>query len=182
MTQLYDMRKAYCSIFLKTCSSCCNLDAHFVQHCGGFFESCIYWEFVKLEVLSWAVWFKEMLLDFVKCFGTHSQILTNISSDIYYENSTLEGLVLSQKQRLKYFILSLDFFPLPGVGGNLVAVQASRISTYLHMNGLPMGDPNPSPRKCPTPCTSFFGSCELTVGMECSTCFHCHACPGLADI
>uniref|UniRef100_A0A3Q3T2J9 Solute carrier family 41 member n=1 Tax=Mastacembelus armatus TaxID=205130 RepID=A0A3Q3T2J9_9TELE len=44
------------------------------------------------------------------------------------------------------------------VGGNLVAVQASRISTYLHMNGLPMGDPNPTPRKCPTPCTSFFGS------------------------
>lgn len=51
-----------------------------------------------------------------------------------------------------------------GVGGNLVAVQASRISTYLHMNGLPMGDPNPTPRKCPTPCTSFFGSCKLTGG------------------
>lgn len=57
-----------------------------------------------------------------------------------------------------------------GVGGNLVAVQASRISTYLHMNGLPMGDPNPTPRKCPTPCTSFFGSCKLTGG--CGT-FHC---------
>ncbi|CAB1314951.1 unnamed protein product [Coregonus sp. 'balchen'] len=45
-----------------------------------------------------------------------------------------------------------------GVGGNLVAVQASRISTYLHMNGIPMGDPDPNPRKCPTPCTSFFCS------------------------
>lgn len=69
--------------------------------------------------------------------------------------------------------LGLSCFPLSmlvsGVGGNLVAVQASRISTYLHMNGLPMGDPNPTPRKCPTPCTSFFGSCKYTGGMECST-------------
>lgn len=50
---------------------------------------------------------------------------------------------------------------LSGVGGNLVAVQASRISTYLHINGVPMGDPNPTSRKCPTPCTTFFGSCKL---------------------
>uniref|UniRef100_A0A3Q4HTA8 Solute carrier family 41 member n=1 Tax=Neolamprologus brichardi TaxID=32507 RepID=A0A3Q4HTA8_NEOBR len=54
--------------------------------------------------------------------------------------------------------VGLSCFHVPGVGGNLVAVQASRISTYLHMNGIPMGDPNPTPRKCPTPCTSFFGS------------------------
>lgn len=71
--------------------------------------------------------------------------------------------------------LGLSCFPLSmwvsGVGGNLVAVQASRISTYLHMNGLPMGDPNPTPRKCPTPCTSFFGSCKYTGGTECSTVF-----------
>lgn len=42
-----------------------------------------------------------------------------------------------------------------GVGGNLVAVQASRISTYLHMN-----DANLTPRRCPTPCIAFFGSCK----------------------
>uniref|UniRef100_A0A3Q4HTD3 Solute carrier family 41 member n=1 Tax=Neolamprologus brichardi TaxID=32507 RepID=A0A3Q4HTD3_NEOBR len=57
-----------------------------------------------------------------------------------------------------YAFVGLSCFHVPGVGGNLVAVQASRISTYLHMNGIPMGDPNPTPRKCPTPCTSFFGS------------------------
>ncbi|KAL0180776.1 hypothetical protein M9458_023182, partial [Cirrhinus mrigala] len=45
-----------------------------------------------------------------------------------------------------------------GVGGNLVAVQASRISTYLHMNALPIAEPNPAPRKCPTPWSTFFGS------------------------
>lgn len=48
-----------------------------------------------------------------------------------------------------------------GVGGNLVAVQASRISTYLHMSGLPMGEPSPSPRKCPTPCMAFFSSSKF---------------------
>lgn len=50
---------------------------------------------------------------------------------------------------------------LSGVGGNLVAVQASRISTYLHINGVPMGDPNPNSRKCPTPWASFLGSCKF---------------------
>lgn len=75
--------------------------------------------------------------------------------------------------------LDMTFFFLPGVGGNLVAVQASRISTYLHMNGLPMGDPNPSPRKCPTPCASFFGSCELIVHL---LSLPHMACPGLPDI
>lgn len=54
---------------------------------------------------------------------------------------------------------------LSGVAGNLVAVQASRISTYLHMNGIPMGDPNPTARnrKCPTPCSTFFTSSKVLV-------------------
>lgn len=59
------------------------------------------------------------------------------------------------------WLRSDDVLCLSGVGGNLVAVQASRISTYLHINGVPMGDPNPTSRKCPTPCTSFFSSCKL---------------------
>lgn len=68
-----------------------------------------------------------------------------------------------------------------GVGGNLVAVQASRISTYLHMNGLPMGDPNPTPRKCPTPCTSFFGSCKLMERSTVSLFVLCHGNKSLHD-
>lgn len=43
-----------------------------------------------------------------------------------------------------------------GVGGNLVAVQASRISTFLHMNGMPGENSEPTPRRCPSPCTTFF--------------------------
>lgn len=45
-----------------------------------------------------------------------------------------------------------------GVGGNLVAVQASRISTYLHMSGEPGDSPETAPRRCPTPCNTFCGS------------------------
>ncbi|XP_067683679.1 solute carrier family 41 member 1-like [Haliotis asinina] len=45
-----------------------------------------------------------------------------------------------------------------GVGGNLVAVQASRISTYLHKNCV-MGElPDSAPRGCPNPISTFFGS------------------------
>ncbi|XP_077982498.1 solute carrier family 41 member 1-like [Glandiceps talaboti] len=45
-----------------------------------------------------------------------------------------------------------------GVGGNLVAVQASRISTHLHSHGKP-GDPLPddAPKGCRSPCKTFFG-------------------------
>ncbi|KAM7402710.1 hypothetical protein PAMP_017924 [Pampus punctatissimus] len=73
--------------------------------------------------------------------------------------SSVGGLILDKTVTNPNFAGMAVFTPvINGVGGNLVAVQASRISTYLHMNGLPMGDPNPTPRKCPTPCTSFFGS------------------------
>lgn len=57
-----------------------------------------------------------------------------------------------------YVLYSYLCCPAVGVAGNLVAVQASRISTYLHMNGLPIPEPNPAPQKCPTPCSTFFGS------------------------
>ncbi|CAI5689030.1 unnamed protein product [Oreochromis niloticus] len=73
--------------------------------------------------------------------------------------SSVGGLILDKTVTNPNFAGMAVFTPvINGVGGNLVAVQASRISTYLHMNGIPMGDPNPAPRKCPTPCTSFFGS------------------------
>ncbi|TNM89265.1 hypothetical protein fugu_005520 [Takifugu bimaculatus] len=73
--------------------------------------------------------------------------------------SSVGGLILDKTVTNPNFVGMAVFTPvINGVGGNLVAVQASRISTYLHINGVPMGDPNPTSRKCPTPCTSFFGS------------------------
>lgn len=108
---------------------------------------------------------------------THADMLRKCKFHTERPSVWPEAKVLST-EHCASFIITADHFPfaslsicavcasaclcmcVSGVGGNLVAVQASRISTYLHMNGLPMGDPNPTPRKCPTPCTSFFSSCE----------------------
>uniref|UniRef100_A0A3B1JD13 Solute carrier family 41 member n=2 Tax=Astyanax mexicanus TaxID=7994 RepID=A0A3B1JD13_ASTMX len=73
--------------------------------------------------------------------------------------SSVGGLILDKTVTDPNFAGMAVFTPvINGVAGNLVAVQASRISTYLHMNGLPIAEPNPSPQKCPTPCSTFFGS------------------------
>ncbi|KAK7119129.1 hypothetical protein R3I94_021095 [Phoxinus phoxinus] len=73
--------------------------------------------------------------------------------------SSVGGLILDKTVSNPNFAGMAVFTPvINGVGGNLVAVQASRISTYLHMNALPLADPNPTPIKCPTPWSSFLGS------------------------
>ncbi|XP_056323729.1 solute carrier family 41 member 1 [Danio aesculapii] len=73
--------------------------------------------------------------------------------------SSVGGLILDKTVSNPNFAGMAVFTPvINGVGGNLVAVQASRISTYLHMNALPIAEPNPAPRKCPTPWGTFFGS------------------------
>ncbi|XP_065115263.1 solute carrier family 41 member 1 [Paramisgurnus dabryanus] len=73
--------------------------------------------------------------------------------------SSVGGLILDKTVSNPNFAGMAVFTPvINGVGGNLVAVQASRISTYLHMNALPIAEPSPTPRKCPTPWSTFFGS------------------------
>lgn len=44
-----------------------------------------------------------------------------------------------------------------GVAGNLVAVQASRISTYFHKNAKPGSRPADGSTVCVSPCAAFFG-------------------------
>ncbi|NWH41922.1 S41A1 protein, partial [Chloropsis hardwickii] len=64
-----------------------------------------------------------------------------------------------------------------GVGGNLVAVQASRISTYLHMSGEPGDSPGTAPRKCPSPCSTFFSPGRFQLGfLSCACAFLGCAC------
>ncbi|XP_064417879.1 solute carrier family 41 member 2 [Latimeria chalumnae] len=46
-----------------------------------------------------------------------------------------------------------------GIGGNLVAIQASRISTYLHFHSTP-GELPEEARGCYYPCRTFFGTRE----------------------
>ena len=45
----------------------------------------------------------------------------------------------------------------PGVGGILVAVQASRLSTALHQQSIPGKMPKDTPAGCINPCRVFFG-------------------------
>uniref|UniRef100_A0A452IJJ1 Solute carrier family 41 member n=1 Tax=Gopherus agassizii TaxID=38772 RepID=A0A452IJJ1_9SAUR len=73
--------------------------------------------------------------------------------------SSVGGLILDKTVSDPNFAGIAVFTPvINGVGGNLVAVQASRISTYLHMNGIPGESSEMALRKCPTPCSTFFSS------------------------
>ncbi|KGL76269.1 Solute carrier family 41 member 1, partial [Tinamus guttatus] len=73
--------------------------------------------------------------------------------------SSVGGLILDRTVSDPNFAGIAVFTPvINGVGGNLVAVQASRISTYLHMSGMPGDSPETAPRKCPSPCSTFFSS------------------------
>lgn len=58
----------------------------------------------------------------------------------------------------------LPSFPLsPGIGGNLVAIQSSRISTHLHFHCAPGEVPDES-EGCYYPCRTFFGTGQLSGG------------------
>ncbi|RXM90704.1 Solute carrier family 41 member 1 [Acipenser ruthenus] len=73
--------------------------------------------------------------------------------------SSVGGLILDKTVSDPNFAGMAVFTPvINGVGGNLVAVQASRISTYLHMTGLPGAEPQANRPKCLNPCSAFFGS------------------------
>ncbi|NXM78793.1 S41A1 protein, partial [Serilophus lunatus] len=73
--------------------------------------------------------------------------------------SSAGGFILDMTVSDPNFAGMAVFTPvINGVGGNLVAVQASRISTYLHMSGMPGEGSETAPRKCPSPCSTFFSS------------------------
>ncbi|XP_036614728.1 solute carrier family 41 member 2 isoform X2 [Trichosurus vulpecula] len=52
--------------------------------------------------------------------------------------------------------ISQGLYACLGIGGNLVAIQASRISTYLHLHGKP-GEVPDEAKGCYYPCRTFFG-------------------------
>uniref|UniRef100_G1TUM1 Solute carrier family 41 member n=1 Tax=Oryctolagus cuniculus TaxID=9986 RepID=G1TUM1_RABIT len=91
-------------------------------------------------------------------------LLSGISWGLYLELNhwryiypLVGGLILDKTVSDPNFAGMAVFTPvINGVGGNLVAVQASRISTFLHMNGMPGENSGQAPRRCPSPCTTFF--------------------------
>nr|XP_033782560.1 solute carrier family 41 member 1-like isoform X2 [Geotrypetes seraphini] len=73
--------------------------------------------------------------------------------------SSIGGLILDKTVTDPNFEGMAVFTPvINGVGGNLVAIQASRISTFLHSWSMPGVLPHKMRQHWPNPCTSFFSS------------------------
>ncbi|CAI5767406.1 solute carrier family 41 member 3 isoform X3 [Podarcis lilfordi] len=73
--------------------------------------------------------------------------------------SSIGGLILDKTITNPNFEGIAIFTPvINGVGGNLVAIQASRISTFLHFWSMPGVLPHKMRQHWPNPCTTFFSS------------------------
>uniref|UniRef100_A0A672M8I3 Solute carrier family 41 member n=1 Tax=Sinocyclocheilus grahami TaxID=75366 RepID=A0A672M8I3_SINGR len=73
--------------------------------------------------------------------------------------SSFGGLILDKTVSDPNFEGMAVFTPvINGVGGNLVAIQASRISTYLHLWSVPGVLPYKMRQHWPNPCATFFSS------------------------
>uniref|UniRef100_A0AAY4BU83 Solute carrier family 41 member n=2 Tax=Denticeps clupeoides TaxID=299321 RepID=A0AAY4BU83_9TELE len=73
--------------------------------------------------------------------------------------SSLGGLILDQTVSDPNFEGMAAFTPvINGVGGNLVAIQASRVSTFLHFWSVPGVLPYKMKQHWPNPCDTFFHS------------------------
>uniref|UniRef100_A0A8D0CN63 Solute carrier family 41 member n=1 Tax=Scleropages formosus TaxID=113540 RepID=A0A8D0CN63_SCLFO len=72
--------------------------------------------------------------------------------------SSFGGLILDKTVSDPSFEECLPPISSPGVGGNLVAIQASRISTYLHIWSIPGVLPYKMQQHWPNPCVVFFSS------------------------
>ncbi|XP_036389200.1 solute carrier family 41 member 1-like isoform X2 [Megalops cyprinoides] len=73
--------------------------------------------------------------------------------------SSIGGLILDKTVSDPNFEGMAVFTPvINGVGGNLVAIQASRISTYLHFWSVPGVLPHKMRQHWPNPCATFFSA------------------------
>nr|XP_046240793.1 solute carrier family 41 member 1-like isoform X2 [Scatophagus argus] len=73
--------------------------------------------------------------------------------------SSIGGLILNKTVSNPNYEGMAVFTPvINGVGGNLVAIQASRMSTYLHCWSVPGALPLKMKDNCPRPCATFCSS------------------------
>ncbi|XP_028934799.1 solute carrier family 41 member 2 [Ornithorhynchus anatinus] len=71
--------------------------------------------------------------------------------------SSIGGLILDTTVSDPNLVGIVVYTPvINGIGGNLVAIQASRISTYLHLHSIP-GELPDEIKGCYYPCRTFFG-------------------------
>ncbi|KAM3833579.1 solute carrier family 41 member 2 isoform 1-T1 [Vipera latastei] len=72
--------------------------------------------------------------------------------------SSIGGLILDTTVSDPNLVGIVVYTPvINGIGGNLVAIQASRISTYLHLHSVP-GELPEEAKGCYYPCRTFFGT------------------------
>ncbi|XP_034444509.1 solute carrier family 41 member 2 [Hippoglossus hippoglossus] len=72
--------------------------------------------------------------------------------------SSIGGLILDMSMSNQNMAGLIIYAPvINGIGGNLVSIQSSRLSTYLHLN-FPAGDLPEERRGCYNPFRTFFGS------------------------
>ncbi|KAK2842016.1 hypothetical protein Q5P01_012216 [Channa striata] len=72
--------------------------------------------------------------------------------------SSIGGLILEKTVSDPKLAGVIIYAPvINGIGGNLVSIQSSRISTHLHLNHVP-GETPEHHRSCNSPCRTFFGS------------------------
>ncbi|XP_073180098.1 solute carrier family 41 member 2 isoform X2 [Lepidochelys kempii] len=72
--------------------------------------------------------------------------------------SSIGGLILDTTVSDPNLVGIVVYTPvINGIGGNLVAIQASRISTYLHLHSIP-GELPEEAKGCYYPCRTYYGS------------------------
>ncbi|XP_069085109.1 solute carrier family 41 member 2 isoform X1 [Pleurodeles waltl] len=72
--------------------------------------------------------------------------------------SSIGGLILDTTVSDPNLVGIVVYTPvINGIGGNLVAIQASRISTYLHLHNIP-GELPEEAKGCYHPCKTFYGT------------------------
>lgn len=66
-------------------------------------------------------------------------------------------LMGKKKKKVENVPVFIPIFCISGIGGNLVAIQASRISTYLHLHSIP-GELPEEAKGCYYPCRTYYGT------------------------
>ena len=86
--------------------------------------------------------------------GVKSKVESKADLDQISQSVHWDIQVFSTENRFPFWSALFSLLA-SGVGGNLVSVQASRISTYLHMAHVIPGKVPPGYTYCHTPCTVF---------------------------
>ncbi|EMP29883.1 Solute carrier family 41 member 2 [Chelonia mydas] len=88
--------------------------------------------------------------------------------------SSIGGLILDTTVSDPNLVGIVVYTPvINGIGGNLVAIQASRISTYLHLHSIP-GELPEEAKGCYSPCRTYYGTAPIGLQRQTAACGSCN--------